>query len=111
MKKLPHLAICLLSCALAFAQSDRGTITGTVADSTGALVPAAKIVLTNANTGARSDTVTTGTGNYTLLGIPAGTYSLAVDQAGFSRYEQTNIQVQVAVTTRVDVVLKVGSST
>jgi len=94
-----------------FAQSDRGVITGTVSDSTGALIPGVHVVLTNANTGAKTDTVTTGTGNYTLLELPVGTYTLAIEQAGFSKYEQTNIQVQVAVTTRVDVVLKVGAST
>lgn len=93
------------------AQSDRGTITGTVSDSTGALVPGVHVILTNANTGAKTDTVTTGTGNYTLLELPVGTYALAIEQAGFSKYEQTNIQVQVAVTTRVDVVLKVGTAT
>ena len=53
------------------AQSDRGVITGTVSDSTGALIPGVKVVLTNTNTGANADTVTTGTGNYTLLSLPA----------------------------------------
>ena len=52
------------------AQSDRGVITGTVSDSTGALIPGVKIVLTNSNTGTNTDTVTTGTGNYTALSLP-----------------------------------------
>ena len=69
------------------------------------------MVITNTETGVKFDTVTTGTGNYTLLQLPVGTYSLAVEKTGFSKYEQTNIQVQVAVTTRVDVVLNVGSAT
>jgi hypothetical protein len=93
------------------AQSDRGAVTGTVSDSSGALIPGAPVVLTNTSTGAKSETVTTGTGNYTLLQLPVGTYTLTVEQAGFSKYERTNIQVQVAVTTRVDVVLAVGSTT
>lgn len=104
------LLTCALAATLVFAQSDRGTITGTVSDATGALIPNAEIILTNTNTGSRSSTVTTGTGNYTVLALPAGTYTLAIEQAGFSKYQQTNIQVQVAVTTRVDVVLKVGTS-
>ena len=74
----------------AFAQSDRGTITGTVADSTGALVPNANITLTNSNTGTKSTTATTGTGNYTVLALPAGTYTLTIEQSGFSKYQQTN---------------------
>src|SRR5258708_1374969 len=93
------------------AQSNRGAITGTVSDSAGALIPGVQVVLTNTETGAKSDTVTTGTGNYSLLQLPVGTYTLAVEQAGFNKYERTNIQVQVAVTTRVDVVLAIGAAT
>ena len=101
----------MLSAGLLLAQSDRGTITGTVSDPTGALIPAAKITLINVETDARYQTVATETGNYTLTSLPVGTYKLNVEQAGFSRLEQLNIRVQVAVTTRVDVVLKVGQLT
>ncbi|HXB74935.1 MAG TPA: TonB-dependent receptor [Candidatus Acidoferrales bacterium] len=114
MKTQLQLAVFLLSWSLSgplFGQSNRGAITGTVSDPAGALIPGAQVVLTNTETGAKSDTVSTGTGNYSLLQLPVGTYKLAVEQAGFSKYEQTNIQVQVAVTTRVDVVLAVGSAT
>ncbi len=107
--QLTLLLLFLLPLSL-FAQSNRGTITGTVSDSTGGLIPRVQVVLTNTDTGATSDTVTTGTGNYALLQLPVGTYTLTVAQAGFSKYERTNIQVQVAVTTRVDVVLTVGAS-
>jgi hypothetical protein len=110
MKVKFQLAFFFLSWSL-LAQSNRGAITGTVLDSTGAVVPGAQVVLTNSETGAKSDTVSTGTGNYSLLELPVGTYTLAVEKAGFSKSEQTNIQVQVAVTTRVDVVLKVGAAT
>jgi len=103
-------AILALSATALFAQSDRGAITGTVADVSGALIPGVRIVVTNVNTGANSDTVTTGTGNYTLLALPAGTYTMKVNHAGFSAFEQTNIRVQVAVTTRVDVALAVGAA-
>ena len=110
MKAHVQLAVFLLSWSL-FSQSNRGAITGTVSDTAGALIPGVQVVLTNTETGAKSDTVTTGTGNYSLLQLPVGTYTLAVEQPGFSKYERTNIQVQVAVTTRVDVVLTVGSNT
>ena len=109
MKTRLQIAVLLLPLSL-LGQSNRGAITGTVSDSAGALIPGAQVLLTNVETGAKSDTVTTGTGNYSLLQLPVGTYVLAVELAGFSKYEQTNIQVQVAVTTRVDVVLKVGSA-
>jgi hypothetical protein len=109
MKSRLQLAVILFPFAL-FGQSNRGAITGTVSDPGGALIPGAQVLLTNVETGAKSDTVTTGTGNYSLLQLPVGTYTLVVQQAGFSKYEQTNIQVQVAVTTRVDVAMKVGSA-
>src|SRR5689334_12915836 len=109
MKRQFLISLLVFSWTL-FAQSNRGAITGTVSDSTGALIPGVQVVLTNIETGAKSDTVTTGTGNYTLLQLPVGTYTLNIDQAGFTKYERTNIQVQVAVTTRVDVALALGST-
>src|SRR5215467_12781831 len=93
-----------------FAQSDRGTVTGTVADSSGALIPGAKIALINVDTDTRSETIATETGNFTIPALPAGRYTLRVEHAGFGPYERTGIQVQVAVTTRVDVVLQVGQA-
>ncbi len=111
MKKLLRVFPALLAVTCAFAQSDRGIITGTVADPTGALIPAAQVVLTNGETGYRAETVTTATGNYTLAALPVGVYKLSVTHAGFSKAERTNISVQVAVTTRVDVELQVGAAT
>ncbi|HKD04348.1 MAG TPA: TonB-dependent receptor [Bryobacteraceae bacterium] len=106
------LAYALSMTALpALAQSDRGTITGTVSDPAGAVVPSAAVNVTNAATGAIYDTVTTGTGNYTLPSLPSGHYNLQVTAQGFSRYVQEGIEVQVAQTARVDVVLKIGQST
>jgi hypothetical protein len=110
MNKLLAVSSCLFAMVCAFAQSDRGTITGTVADATGALIPGAQVVLTNQETGTRSETVTTSTGNYTITALPAGAYTLSVEHQGFSRLEQTNIRVQVAVTTRVDAVMQVGQA-
>jgi hypothetical protein len=111
LKRACNLPALFLAVTSALAQSDRGAITGTVADATGALVPGAQIVLTNADTGTRSETVTTATGNYTLAALSVGTYKLSVEKAGFSKSERTNISVQVAVTTRVDLILQVGTAT
>ena len=110
MKSRLLIAVFLLSWSL-LGQTNRGAITGTVSDSAGALVPGAHVEITNTETGTKSDTVTTGTGNYSLLQLAVGTYTLVVEHPGFTKYEQTNIQVQVAVTTRVDVSLKVGAAT
>src|SRR5580698_651950 len=101
-----------LICALAaFAQGDRGTITGTVTDPTGAIVPNANIQITNSDTAASYKVGTSSTGNYTLANLPAGSYVLTVDAAGFKKYERPGLVVQVAETVRVDAVLQVGAST
>src|SRR5689334_7942830 len=101
----------LLAAAILLSQSDRGTITGTVLDPGNAVIPNATLKLTHVATGAIYETVSTGTGNYTLASLPSGVYTLAVSAPGFNQYVQEGIQVQVAQTARVDVVLKIGAAT
>jgi hypothetical protein len=101
-----------LICTLAaFAQGDRGTITGTVTDPTGAVVPNAAIQVTSAETAAVYQVATTNTGNYTLANLPVGTYVFTVESPGFKKFERPGVIVQVAETERVDAVLQVGAST
>src|SRR5689334_9912581 len=99
--RLPLLAcLFLLLVGIAGAQSDRGTITGTVSDPGGGMVPNAAITLRNSDTAAEYKTVTTATGNYTLPSLPSGHYNLTVTAPGFNQYVQEGIQVQVAPTGR-----------
>ena len=72
--KTVFLGLCIALIALA--QTDRGTITGTVQDQASAMVPGAKVSVRNAETGTTSETVTTSTGNFTLAQLPAGTLFL-----------------------------------
>jgi hypothetical protein len=94
----------------AFGQSDRGTITGTVTDAQGAVIPNAKVNAVSGETGASYDTVTTQTGNYTIPQLPAGPYHLTVDASGFKKFEQKNIVVQSAQTERIDIRMEIGSN-
>ncbi|HWB85502.1 MAG TPA: TonB-dependent receptor [Bryobacteraceae bacterium] len=103
------LGICVAS--VIWAQSDRGSITGTVADASNAVVPAANVSATNLETGAQYQTATTSTGNYTLSSLPVGTYSLSVDVPGFKKLTRSGIQVMVAQSVRVDLQLQVGTAT
>jgi Carboxypeptidase regulatory-like domain len=103
--------LCIFWTVSAFAQSDRGALTGTVSDPTGSMVPAARIVLRHVDTGTNYETVSTDTGNYTLPSLPVGAYKLIVEHPGFNRHEQTGIRIQVAVTARLDIQLKVGQVT
>jgi len=108
---LPVLLSVLLLAGLALAQSDRGTITGTVIDPAGAVVPNAEVVAVNPATGVAFRTQATATGGYTIASLPAGVYDLSVQAAGFSKFEQKGIRVQVAQTARVDVPMQVGATT
>lgn len=110
MKNSFRLILMLFVPVLSLAQSDRGTITGTVADQSGAIVPNATLSLKHAETGATYQGRTTETGNYTLAELPAGNYKLTVANPGFRMYVQPGIQVQVATTLRVDVTLELGSA-
>jgi hypothetical protein len=102
--------VCLLVLAV-WAQSDRGTITGTIADPAGAVVANAPIELRNIATGALYQAASSSTGNYTLAQVPAGSYELSVTVPGFKRYVRQDIVVQVAQTLRLDVALEVGATT
>src|SRR5262245_14993985 len=96
---------------MSFAQSDRGTITGTVSDQTSAVIPGASIVAVNGETGAKYETISTETGNYTLTQVPPGVYSLTVELPGFKKYVRQGITVLVAQTLRIDIPLEVGADT
>jgi hypothetical protein len=104
------LCMFVMTLVLAFAQNDRGTITGTITDPTGAVVPGAALLAKDTATGAEYTTVTTATGNYSLVDLLAGTYDLTVTTAGFEKYIQHGITVQVVQVLRLDIVLKVGST-
>ena len=93
------------------AQSDRGTITGAVTDPASAAIPNATVVAINTETGARFETVSTATGAYTLVSLPAGVYNLEVASAGFAKLVQQGIRVQVATIARIDVNLQLSSTT
>lgn len=96
--------------ASAFAQSDRGTLTGTVTDQADAVIAAAKASVVNSETGASYDTLSTSTGNFTLASLPVGLYNLTVEVPGFRKFIQNGIRVDVAQTVRVDVKMQVGAT-
>ena len=101
----------LILAAPAWAQGDRGTITGTISDPGGAVVASAPIEARHVETGAVFPAASSATGNYTLSQLPVGTYTLTVSVNGFKGYVRPNIQVQAAQTVRIDAVLEVGATT
>src|SRR6185503_5265401 len=105
------IALCSTLLALtALAQSDRGTITGTVSDPAGAVIASAPLQARNVETGSVYEGASSTTGNYTLVGLPVGNYELTVSVQGFKKYTRAGLQVGVAQTLRVDIPLEVGST-
>ncbi|HZQ55574.1 MAG TPA: TonB-dependent receptor [Bryobacteraceae bacterium] len=93
------------------AQTATGQITGTVRDSSGAVLPNAKVTVTNQGTRVTRDTVSTGSGDYTFTLLPVGTYTVSAEQKGFSKAEQSDIRLNVDQVQRVDLTLSVGATT
>ena len=91
MRHVVAAAVLSLCALAAFGQTDRGTITGTITDPAGAVVPNAPIEAKNVATGAVYPAASSGTGNYTIAQLPIGTYDLSVTVAGFKKYVRTGI--------------------
>ncbi len=108
--RLTLLVTCLLSAIALFAQSDRGTITGTISDSTGAVVATAAIEARNTETGAVYPVAASATGNYTIPQLPSGTYELQVTVPGFKKFVRTGLTIQAAQTIRVDATMEIGNA-
>ncbi|MFB3827708.1 MAG: carboxypeptidase regulatory-like domain-containing protein [Bryobacteraceae bacterium] len=105
---LGAFALVLVGCSPALAQFDRGTITGTVADSSGAVMPNAEVVLANMDTGVVSRTVTNNVGVYTLSNVPIGKYELKITAPGFKAYTRPGLTLTVGQIMRLDVSMEPG---
>ncbi|HET8548523.1 MAG TPA: carboxypeptidase regulatory-like domain-containing protein [Bryobacteraceae bacterium] len=90
---LTFLTIAIVLAAQAAAQTVTGTVTGTVTDPSGQSIANARVVLTSDRTGESRTATTNDTGDFTLVAIPPGTYSLAVESAGFKALRRTGIVV------------------
>jgi len=93
---------------VAVAQTNRGGITGTVFDGSGSVVSGASITLTNLGTNQVSQTVTNGSGSYSFASLDPVVYTLVVEQKGFEKYTVSQVKVDTATVSTVNVKLKVG---
>src|SRR5947207_597137 len=103
--------ICALTAASLFAQSSTGTATmiGAVSDSTGSVVPGAKVTVTNKDAGFVFTSVSTAEGTWYIPNLNPGDYQLKIEAAGFKTYVQDGISLRTAEQPRIDVRLEVGS--
>ncbi len=91
------------------AQTDStGQITGNVADANGSIVPDASITVSRADTGFKKSVMTTSDGNYVINGLQIGTYQLTATKSGFKSTSVSEVVVNVANTTRLNVTLETG---
>ena len=105
---LVGFALTLFAGTSAFAQTFRGTILGSVTDSSGAAVPGATVTIKNADTGLVRTVTTSDDGNYSAPELPIGNYSVSVEKAGFKLGVVSGIKVEVSSERRVDVTLQPG---
>jgi hypothetical protein len=94
-----------------FGQAVSGTINGYVYDSAEAIIPGAKVTITNTGTGAVTARSTDEDGLYVATNLPPGAYSVAVEAAGFRRTVQENVVLRIDSAVRVDLRLELGAVT
>ena len=90
------------------AQTFRGTILGTVADSSGAAIAGATVTIKNTGTGLTRTVTTSDDGSFTVPELPIGVYSVSVEKTGFKTGVVTGIQVEVGSDRRADITLQPG---
>src|ERR1017187_6608521 len=95
----------------AFGQVDEGSITGTVQDATGAVVPNAEVTLLNTDQGMTLQVRTNNSGEYTFSPVRIGHYTVTVVAKGFAKTTQKNLEVNVAQSLLVNIQLKLGAAT
>ena len=86
-----------------------GSITGTVEDPSGSVVPGAKVTATNTGTGQVFEAVSDANGNYTILNLLPGSYDLKLAQQGFKSVSRTGVNITPNVVTRTNFRMEVGS--
>ena len=94
----------------AFAQFDNGSIVGTIRDASGAPIVGATVVITNEATAIKTTLKTNGSGEYNAPDLKVGTYDIAATADGFDSARATAITVSVGNHQKIDLGLKVGSS-
>jgi len=93
-----------------FAQTDTGSINGTVTDPTGAVIPGAAVTATNADNGQKLQAVSDGAGEFTILAVPRGPYTVVAVAAAF-KSDTTKVEVSVSTASTISFQLQPAGST
>jgi hypothetical protein len=105
------LIVFLLMQPVAFAQSQFANLSGSVKDSTGAVVAGATVVVKDSASGETRKTVTNPDGFFSLSTLPASTYNVTVEMKGFQKWHGTGVVLNGADSRSMNIELKVGAMT
>src|SRR5579862_2783712 len=100
-------ALLLLASALGWSQVGGSSLTGTVTDQQGKRIPHAKIRVVQTATGLQRLAETTSQGNYELVNLPAGIFSVQISAAGFASFQAEHVEQVVGQTRTLDAALNV----
>jgi hypothetical protein len=104
------LCFLLVHSPAALGQVDEGSVTGTVQDATGAVVPNAHVTLLNTDQGITLESQTSASGTYIFSPVRLGNYTITVTATGFSTTTQKNVTVAVGQEAQVNIALKTGAA-
>jgi len=90
---------------------DTASIVGTIIDASGAAMPNVKVTVADVNKGIERPTTTDSVGAFKVGSLPIGSYTVTAEAPGFEKYLQTDIILQIGQVQRVDVQMKVGTTT
>jgi hypothetical protein len=90
------------------AQTFYGSIVGTITDTSGAMVPGAKVILSSKGTADTRTVQSDASGNYQFLSLVPGAYQIDIEASGFKKLQRNEVQVEVAGALRVDATMQVG---
>jgi len=104
------IVLAAVSATALWSQGDRGVITGTVVDTTGAVIPVAMVTAIQKSTNTSFKTTTSTSGDFTVTSLPVGEYQLRVERPGFKSSLTDNVIVAAGGTVRVDTTLHLGET-
>src|SRR5215212_2990430 len=108
-KSIVLVSLFVATISSGWSQTITGSITGTVTDPAGAVVPNATVTARNVNTNITTETRTSSAGTYNLLFLPVGAYTISVQATGFKTAGVAQFPLSVNQTARVDVTMEVGA--
>src|SRR5215469_12127880 len=95
-------------CAISLAQTTAG-LNGSIADATGAVIPNAKVVVTNAGTGIQREASSDAAGLYDVRLLQPGNYNITVQKEGFRQLTREDVRLEVNQVARIDFVMQLGA--